>query len=231
MVNYYIFCHGCYIPFHQGNYKNPNINLWFDAEFNNESCSENLNISFDHENYPFKENYMNPQFDYILSFNDVHYSSNDTSIKMFGLFDDFEERIEIKNITNKEYNDILLSQLLEFIVKKNERANIYCSFCRKECENQTIPLPQTLEYDTEEPKVNDISDIKVDKLDDVDDDINFKDLFIGGKHTYVHKKTLKKRRLKNITSRKYKKLNKYNKRHSYYKKNSSKRKKHKKTYK
>jgi hypothetical protein len=111
-----------------------------------------MQIDFDKNNYAFSENYMTPKFDYILSFKDDIYSSSKTSIKMFGIFDDNLSRVEIKNITNGSFNDILLSDLLEFLIPKNTPSKIYCGFCRNPCENSTpIPhLAQPLEYGTEE---------------------------------------------------------------------------------
>jgi hypothetical protein len=203
MVNYYIFCHGCYIPF-DGGYRNPNVNLWFDTELNNESCSTELNLNFDESAYKYKENFMNPQYDYILSFKDANYSSADTTLKMFGLFDENQNRVEIKNITNGSYKNVRLTVLLDFLLRKNERSNIYCSFCRNKCDNSTNAnkddqLELGSDIDNNINDYDDIQDFKAAKFDD--DDINY-DIFGGKRKRRLTKKTYRKRGVKKI-SKKY----------------------------
>jgi len=206
MVNYYIFCHACYVPFNKSGYKNPNVNLWFDAEFNTESCSTELQLNFDTNNYIHKESYMSPKYDYILSFNDTIYSSSKSMLKMFGLFDENENRVEIKDITNGMYKDILLSDLLRFLLHKNERANIYCAFCRNACEDSNAPSNEYLEFGKntdENDNESGMEDFKVARLEE--DDINFENLF-GGKRKYsLRKKTNKKRNRKTAKKHAYRK--------------------------
>lgn len=207
MVNYYIFCHACYIPFNQSGYKNPNVNLWFDVDINKESCSTELNLNFDTSKYTHQENYMAPKNEYILSFNDAIYSSSKSALKMFGLFNEDENRVEIKDITNGMYKDILLSDLLRFLLRKNERANIYCAFCRKACDDPIIPKNEHLEFGKNTDNNNEddsMEDFKVARFEQ-DDDIDFANLF-GGKRKYrSRKKTTQKRARKNAKKYLYKK--------------------------
>jgi len=207
MVNYYIFCHACYIPFNKSGYKNPNVNLWFDVDINKESCSTELNLNFDTSKYTHQENYMIPKNEYILSFNDTIYSSSKSTLKMFGLFDEDENRVEIKDITNGMYKDILLSDLLRFLLRKNERANIYCAFCRNACDDPIIPRNDHLEFGKNTNNNNEddsMEDFKVARFEQ-DDDIDFANLF-GGKRKYrSRKKTTQKRSRKNAKKYLYKK--------------------------
>jgi hypothetical protein len=213
MVNYYIFCHACYVPFSESKYKNPNVNLWFDTELNSESCSSELQLNFDADSYKYKESYMNPKFDYILSFKDLNYSSSETTLKMFGLFDEDEKRVEIKNITNGNYNDILLSDLLKFLLRKNERSNIYCSFCRNTCGDSVMPTNESLEFGTEaDNKSNDnnnaMQDFKVARFNDEDIDFN---IFGGKKKRRSRKKSYKKHSNKKYLKKKKTKTHRRNK--------------------
>jgi hypothetical protein len=205
MVNYYIFCHGCYVPFSESNYRNPNVNLWFDTELNSESCSTELELNFEADSYKYKESYMNPTFDYILSFKDLNYSSSETSLKMFGLFDEDETRVEIKNITNGNYNDILLSDLLKFLLRKNERCNVYCSFCRNKCDDSIMPTNETLEFGNESDNVSNsndtMQDFKVARFNNEDIDFN---IFGGKKKRRSRKKSYKKPSKKYLKKKKTK---------------------------
>lgn len=207
MVNYYIFCHACYVPFNKSGYRNPNVNLFFDVELNRESCSYELHLDFDTDNYKYKENYMSPKYDYILSFNDTTYSSSKTTLKMFGLFDEDNNRVEIKNITNGMYKDILLSDLLQFLLRKNERANIYCAFCRNICDDLNVPKNEYLEFGKNTDNNNNenrMGDFKVARFEQ-DDNIDFDNLF-GGKRKFMsRKKTTQKRKRKTIKKYIYRK--------------------------
>lgn len=180
MVNYYIFCHACHVPF-RSDYSNRNLNLYFDTTLNSASCSTEPQLEFDADAFPYKENYFHQSQDYILSFKDNTYSSSNTSLQLFGLFDEQQRRIEIANVTNGMFNDILLSDLLKFIIAKNERSNVFCSFCRNACESYvSLPATPHLEYGKEESSY---------ELDDIDfhsfsdDDMDFANTFNGGKRT------------------------------------------------
>lgn len=214
MVNYYIFCHGCYVPFTKLSYRTPNVTLFFDAKLDNMSCSAEYNFDFNTNSYPYSESYRNPEFDYILSFNDPTLSSSKTGLKMFGLFDENEERVEIKNITNGKRNDILLSDLLHFLVRKNQQAKIYCAFCRNTCGDSVIPGNQELEFGIDEDENKDKNkddgtrDFEVESFEDVD----YSGLW-GGKRKY---RTSKNSRYK-------KRFRKTVKRHLHKKKSNKKR--------
>jgi hypothetical protein len=221
MVNYFVHCHACYIN-KTNNFTNPNIRVFFDTDINSESCSSELQIDFDKSNYGFSENYMSPKFDYILSFRDETYSSSKTSLKMFGIFDDNQNRIEIKNITNGSFNDILLSDLLQFLIPKNTPSKIYCGFCRNLCENST-PIPhvtQPLEYGTED-------DDSLDTLYDIDlmdmnygdmDGVDYKNDLLNGGKTRKKRNKYRKKQIKTITRRSKSNKRRTNKRRSSYKK-------------
>ena len=204
---FYIFCHACYIPFNTSSFKSPNINLYFDAPINETSCNYDLQLDFDTSNYKYKESYMNPKYDYILSFKDDKYSSSSTSLKMCGLFDKNNQRIEIKNVTNGSYNDILISDLIQFLVNKNQPASIYCSFCRNYCsEEQDMPNKINLEFGSYEEdhalEEMDLSEIDLGNMDmDMDIDYN---MFAGKKVRKYTKRTKKtKKRKSNTKKRKY----------------------------
>ena len=214
MVNYFIHCHACYTN-KTNNFMNPNIKLFFDTPIDNPSCSTELQIDFDKSKYTFSENYMIPKLEYILSFKDEHISSSTTSVKMLGIFDDNYNRVEIKNITNGSFDDILLSDLLEFLLRKNKniRHNIYCKFCRNPCDNSTsIHLAQPLEYGKEhESQFDNLYDLDwdIDKNLDFDQDVFSK----GGKFNKTHKKRNKYRK-KQIKTIKRKSKRRTNKRRS-----------------
>ena len=207
---FYIFCHACYIPFNTSNFRSPNINLYFDVPVNNISCNKDLQLDFDASNYEYKESYFNPKYDYILSFNDETYCS--ASFNMCGLFDINHKRIDIKNITNGTYNDVLLSDLVEFLVKtnnnQNERTNIYCSFCRNECKDQPIPTKMNLEFEGDEA-VDDKPLIDFSGMDlGDDDDIDYNNLF-GGKRRKKNAKAKKSKKRRKITKKRKTNTRKY----------------------
>jgi hypothetical protein len=213
MVNYFIHCHACYIN-KTNNFNNPNIKLFFDTPINNKSCSTELQIDFDKSNYIISENYMTPKLDYILSFKDETYSSSITSVKMLGIFDDNYNRVEIKNITNGSFDDILLSDLLKFLVPKNTPSKIYCGFCRNSCDN-SIPIPQVsqpLEYGIEDNGLDALYDIDLMDMNYGDmnygdmNDIDYENVFLNGGKT--RKKRNKKYRKKQIKKTRKNKSNK-----------------------
>jgi hypothetical protein len=216
MVNYFIHCHACYIN-KTNDFRNPNIKLFFDTPIDNDSCNSEYIIEFDKDKYNFSENYMSPKLDYILSFKDETYSSSKSSFKMLGIFDDNYNRVEIKNITNGLFNDILLSDLLEFLVNKNKniRHNIYCGFCRNPCDNSTsIPLAQPLEYGKEnESEYEDLYDLEW----DIDEDLNFdQNVFPkGGKFNKTNKKRNKYRKKQIKTIKRKSKKRPSKRRYSY----------------
>ncbi len=215
MVNYYIFCHACYVPFNKSNlaiYRNPNISLFFDTSLNNESCSTEPQVNFETSDYDYRETYMSPVNDYILYFKDPVYSGLGTSLKLFGLFDEDKNRIQIKDITNGKFNPVLLSELLYFLVIKNEKTNIYCSFCRNACENNTIiPINQDLDFDIafDDFEHGHLDDIDIDFLDNNDDEIDYNNIFKGGKRKTRSKKRLQyKRSLKTVRKNRFSKRKK-----------------------
>jgi hypothetical protein len=225
MVNYFIHCHACYVN-KSNKFSNPNIKLFFDTPINNPACSIELQIDFDKSKYEFSEHYMNPKLDYILSFKDEAYSSTKTSIKMLGIFDDNYNRVEIKNITNGSFNDILLSDLLQFLIPKNTPSKIYCTFCRNPCDD-SIPHPylvSPLEYGIEDDDNFDaLYDYDIDLMD-VDyrnmNDVDYQNVFYnGGKLKNKTYKTRNKHRKKQIKStRKSKSIKRRTIKRSSYKK-------------
>jgi hypothetical protein len=218
MVNYYISCHACYIN-KTNDYTNPNINLFFDTNIDNPSCISEFQLVLDKDYYKYLENYMNPKLDYTLSFHDkVDKLTRESGIKMLGIFDDNYNRIEIKNITNGSFDDILLSDLLKFLVGKNKytRYNIYCGFCRNPCYSNSIPATKKLEYGIEEEnrieeesdmeqqngsKFNsfdiDLMNLNYGNINDIDENV-----FTGGKlknKTYKNRDKYRKKQIKTKT--------------------------------
>ncbi len=208
MVTYFIYSHACYVP-KTSQYRNPNVQLLFDTPLDSESCSKEYILDFDRTKFIHKESYMNPKKDYILSFKDDTFSSSTTSVKLFGVFDEKQQRVEIKNITNGLHFDILLSNLIEFLVPRNTPSKIYCAFCRNPCDSQT-PMPNKidgLEYgiaEIEAQQQQEMDDFDYSAFDNMDvgmdTDINnvdygnvFENELTGGKR----QKRTKKRRHKN----------------------------------
>jgi hypothetical protein len=214
---FYIFCHACYVPFNKSNFKSPNITLYFDTPIESPSCNTDLQLSFDSDHYEYKESYMNPTYDYVLSFKDDIYSSSSSAIKMCGLFDSNHNRIEIKNVTNGLYNDVLLSTLIQFLVNKNNKSIIYCSFCRNACSNETtVPNNVALEFGNDSNENHDLDDMDISDMDfgNLDDDIH-PDMFAGRKQKSVklkHKRKMSRRKMvkqKRKMSRRTRKYRKY----------------------
>lgn len=211
MVTYFIYSHACYVP-KTSQYRNPNVQLLFDTPLDSESCSKEYILDFDKTKFNDRESYMNPKKDYILSFKDDTFSSSTTSVKLFGVFDEKHQRVEIKNITNGLYFDILLSNLIEFLVPRNTPSKIYCAFCRNPCDLQT-PVPNKidgLEYgiaEMEAQQQQEMDDFDYSAFDDMDvgmdTDINnvdygnvFENELTGGKRQKRTKKRRNKRRQK-----------------------------------
>lgn len=223
MVSYYIFCHACHIPFIQSmlaEYRNPNITLHFDAALDSMSCSTELQFVFDTDKYDYLEKLMNPRLDYILSFNDEFYSGPTTSLKMFGLFDENQKRIEIGNVTNGNYNDVLLSNLLKELVPRNTPVDIYCSFCRNACASPVIPPIQQLEFSFVDNNTvnNEMQDFDVSNNNlenaNLEEDIDFSSLFGGKRKYYSSKKSRGKNRYRKTIAKKRFLKKKNTKKHS-----------------
>lgn len=138
-MEYYIIGHGCKLD--QKMRRNPNIEVSFDTPDNQLSCGNNVDINFDRSLYVYEGN----RDDYFVSFKDSVYSTNILSI--CGIFDYNNKRVEILNVTNGLFKPVKLSQLVDFISKKNTVTKFYCSLCRVRCDNiDNIEFEEDLNY-------------------------------------------------------------------------------------
>ncbi len=212
-TNYFIVCHACKIPFDKSkisDYTNKNLKLHHDVKLDEISCDYKLDVEFDIDNFNEEPmTYENMEYDYILSFKDPHYGSSD--FDLFGIFNlqSKNEKIQILNVTNGERRDILLSELLRFLVNKRNRTNVYCSFCRQDCNsNDEIPTLTANELVYGIPEQDGLSALDDFELDDEWMDMDEFSFTNGGRK----RRNTKSKTTKRLKTKKLKRKRKWSRR-------------------